>query len=152
MEREPGRPFECVVVAGGDLRPTDPGRARALGERQGEVLVVREMTPAQIRSERQSRYWFVAIVRTVRDIWIRRGLIPTLTPKEAVHDALMTCFGGGLVPTPLGPARTSSTTKTVKEFLAITEEVRGWVRHEYGVPIPSGEDWLRDHAREDGAA
>jgi hypothetical protein len=143
VEREPGRPFECVVLETGELQPTQPARARALGARRGEVVTVREMTVAELRSERQQRYWFVAIVGTVRDIWQReRGY---LIPKEAVHNALVTIFGGGLVETPLGQARTSSATKSKRKFNEMVEGVRDYVWHTYGVPIPSGEEWMREH-------
>lgn len=147
MEREPGRPFECVATQDGSLRPTDPGRARALGERQGEVLVVREMTAAELRRDRQNRYWHVAVVGTIRSIWIAKGLIPSLTPAPAVHAALVTAFGGGLIETPLGPARTSSAMKTVREFNRMTEEARAYAWDTYQVRIPSGEEWSQAHAQ-----
>ena len=147
--REPGRPFECLVTAAGELRPVHPDRARALSAQEGERVTVRLLDAGELRRERQNRYWWVAIVGTVRGCWERE--LDALIPKEAVHDKLVTIFGGGLVDTPEGPARTSSRTKTVREFAAMTNDVRGYVWHAYGVPIPSGEDWLRDHADEEAA-
>ncbi len=144
MEREPGRPFECVVTEEGDLRPR-PGQARALGA--GEVVVVREMTPAELRRDRQNRYWHVAVVGTIRSIWIARGLVPSLTPAQAVHAALVTAFGGGLIETPLGASRTSSAMKTVKEFNRMVEAARDYAWHEYQTRIPSGEEWSMAHAQ-----
>ena len=147
--REPGRFLRCVVTETGELRPTHPGRAADFLARAGEAVVVREMTAADLRTERQSRYWFGAIVATVRALWEKE--LGALIPKEAVHDKLVTIFGGGLVDTPEGPARTSSALKTKREFSRMVEEVRDYVWHRYGVPIPSGEDWLRDHADEEAA-
>ncbi len=143
---EPGRPFECVATAAGELRPVRPDRARSFAEREGDRLVVRVMEADEIRRDRANRYWWAACVETVRDIWQRQ--LGCLIPKEAVHDRLVTIFGGGLVETPLGPARTSSATKTVREFNQMTEDVREYVWHEYGVPIPSGEEWEREHRSE----
>jgi len=143
---EPGRPFECIVTAAGELRPTHPDRARALAAQEGERVTVRLLDAGELRRDRQHRYWWGAIVATVRGCWERE--LDALIPKEAVHDKLLTIFGGGLVDTPEGPARTSSRTKTVREFAEMTNEVRDYVWHRYGVPIPSGEDWLRDHADE----
>jgi hypothetical protein len=145
---EPGRPFECIVTVAGELRPVTPDRARALSTREGERVTVRVLDSGELRRERQNRYWWGAIVETVRGCWERE--LDALIPKEAVHDKLLTIFGGGLVDTPEGPARTSSRTKTVREFAEMTNEVRDYVWHKYGQPIPSGEDWLRDHA--DGEA
>ena len=146
---EPGRPFECIVTAAGELRPVHPDRARALSTQEGQRITVRVLDAEDIRRDRQNRYWWVAIVGTVKVLWERE--IDALIPKEAVHDKLITIFGGGLVDTPEGPARTSSRTKTVREFAAMTNEVRDYVWHRYGVPIPSGEDWLRDHSDEEAA-
>ena len=140
---EPGRPFECIVTAAGDLRPLRPDRARSLAEREGKRLLIREVDAGEIRRERANRYWWAACVDTVRDLWQReRG---HLIPKEAVHGALVTVFGGGLVETPLGPARTRSSTKTVREFNEMVEATREYVWHEWGVSIPSGEEWQQEH-------
>jgi hypothetical protein len=123
-----------------------PDRARAFAEREARRVLLREVDAGEIRRDRANRYWWVAIVDTVRDIWQReRGY---LIPKEAVHGALVTVFGGGLVDTPLGPARTRSSTKTVREFNEMVEAAREYVWHEYGVPIPSGEEWEREHGTE----
>jgi len=158
---EPGRPFECIVTPAGELRPVHPDRARALSTQEGQRVTVRLLDAEDIRRDRANRYWWVAIVGTVKGLWERQleekrraaGLdgLPILIPKEAVHDKLVTIFGGGLVDTPEGPARTSSRTKTVREFAEMTNEVRDYVWHAYGVPIPSGEDWLRDHSDEEAA-
>lgn len=148
--RELGRPFECVVTAAGELRPAHPDRARGLSAREGERVMVRVLDSGELRRERQNRYWFGAIVATVRRCWERE--LDALIPKEAVHDKLVTIFGGGLVDTPEGPARTSSRTKTVRGFSVMCDEVRDYVWHKYGEPIPSGEDWLRDHADDEVAA
>jgi len=147
--REPGRPFECLVTAAGELRPMHPDRARALSTQEGQRVIVRLLDADDIRRDRANRYWWVAIVGTVKGLWERE--LDALIPKEAVHDRLVTIFGGGLVDTPEGPARTSSRTKTVREFAAMTNEVRDYVWHRFGVPIPSGEDWLRDHSDEETA-
>jgi hypothetical protein len=147
--REPGRPFECIVTAAGELRPVHPDRARALSTQEGQRVTVRLLDADDIRRDRANRYWWVAIVGTVKGLWEHE--LDALIPKEAVHDKLVTIFGGGLVDTPEGPARTSSRTKTVREFAAMTNEVRDYVWHRWGVPIPSGEDWLRDHSDEEAA-
>jgi hypothetical protein len=143
---EPGRPFECIVTAAGELRPVHPDRARALSTQEGQRVMVRLLDAEDVRRDRANRYWWVAIVGTVKTLWERE--IDALIPKEAVHDKLVTIFGGGLVETPEGPARTSSRTKTVREFAEMTNDAREYVWHTYGVPIPSGEDWLRDHSDE----
>ena len=146
---EPGRPFECLVTAAGELRPMHPDRARAFSILEGQRVTVRVLDAGELRRERQNRYWWGAIVATVQVLWERE--LDALIPKEAVHDKLVTIFGGGLVDTPEGPARTSSRTKTVREFAAMCDEVRDYVWHRYGQPIPSGEDWLRNHADEDAS-
>jgi len=140
---------EQIAESFGELRPVHPDRARALSTQEGQRITVRVLDAEDIRRDRQNRYWWVAIVGTVKVLWERE--IDALIPKEAVHDKLITIFGGGLVDTPEGPARTSSRTKTVREFAAMTNEVRDYVWHRYGVPIPSGEDWLRDHSDEEAA-
>jgi len=140
---EPGRPFECVVTAAGELRPMHPDRARGLSTREGERVTVRLLDAGELRRERQNRYWWSAIVATVRGCWERE--LDALIPQEAVHDKLLTIFGGGLVETPEGPARTSSRTKTVREHAAMCDEVRDYVWHKWGIPILSGEEWLREH-------
>ena len=125
---EPSRPFECVVTEAGDLHPRQPDRARGLSAHTGQGLMVRIVDAGEIRRDRANRYWWAACVGTVRDIWQReRGI---LIPKEAVHGALVTVFGGGLVETPLGPARTQSSTKTVREFNEMVEATREYVWHE----------------------
>jgi len=143
---EPGRPFECLVTAAGELRPIHQDRARYLAEQEGSSVTVRILDAEDIRRDRANRYWWVAIVGTVKGLWEHE--LDALIPKEAVHDKLVTIFGGGLVDTPEGPARTSSRTKTMREFATMTNEVRDYVWHRYGVPIPSGEDWEREHAME----
>ncbi len=135
------------MTTAGELRPLHPARARGLSERQGEHVAVRILDQGDLRRDRQNRYWWGAIVDTVRDLWERE--IQALIPKEAVHDKLVTIFGGGLVDTPEGPARTSSRTKTVREFAVMVDEVRTYVWHRYGVPIPTGEEWeRREHSQE----
>jgi hypothetical protein len=143
---EPGRPFGCIVTAAGELRPVHPDRARGLSTQEGQQVTVRILDAGELRRDRQSRYWWAAIVGTVKVCWERE--IDALIPKEAVHDKLVTIFGGGLVETPEGPARTSSRTKTVREFAEMTNDAREYVWHTYGVPIPSGEEWEREHGSE----
>jgi len=136
---EPGHPFEAIVTATGDLQPVDLARARLFLARAGQRLTLKEMDSGELRRDRQSRYWFKAVVGTVKQLWEKQ--CGHLIPKEAVHDRLVTIFGGGLVETPLGLARTSSSMKTVREFAQMTSDVIEYVWHEYGVQIPSSDEW-----------
>jgi hypothetical protein len=146
-----GRLFAGQVDGAGAFRLFPPAelafQAAVAEQPAGARLWVLLKTEEDIRSDRANRYWWVACVATVRDLWQKQ--LGTLIPKEAVHDRLVTIFGGGLVDTPLGPGRTSSRTKTTRAMYLMTEEVREYVWHEYGVAIPSGEDWLRDHGEEE---
>jgi hypothetical protein len=109
----------------------------------GEEVLLREVTADEIRSERQMRYWFVAIVGFFVEQWERD--LGKRYSKEEAHAALMVAFGGGPVDTPLGPSYPSSKLKTKREFAEITNLVREYVWHKHQVNIPSGEDWMREH-------
>ncbi len=131
------------------FRPLDsPPR----GFRDGEVVIFREITPDEIRSNAQLRYWFGAVVKTVRACWLEergRDYLPL-----QVHAVLMTEFSdepdASMVDTPLGPTYNqypSSRFKSKGEFARITDRVREWVARRYsGVNIPSPAEWNGEDA------
>jgi hypothetical protein len=118
----------------------------------GEVVVLREVTADEQRSAAQLRYWFGAVVPTVRACWLKergRDYLPL-----QVHAVLMTEFGdepdASMVDTPLGPTYQrypSSRFKSKGEFARITDRVREWVARRYpGVTIPSPDEWNGEDA------
>lgn len=146
------REFAAAIQPSGGLYAMSPDVGRALAERRGEVVVLREVTAAEQRSAAQLRYWFGAVVPTVRACWFKergRDYLPL-----QVHAVLMTEFGdepdASMVDTPLGPTYQrypSSRFKSKGEFSRITERVREWVARRYpGVTIPSPDEWNGEDA------
>lgn len=138
------------VTPEGTLRIYETTRLDAwLAKRKGQRIELELRTEAQIRSSQQNRYWHGVVVSTVADLWEREGVrmrtaggVVIPLPKEAVHDALVTAFGGGVVTTPLGRARRKSTTQmTVEEFSGLIDAVRDYALQKYGSVIPTPEEW-----------
>lgn len=99
---------------------------------------------AEERSSQQNRYWWGVIVKAVREQWIREGVqivtesgVEMPIPKEQVHDALVTAFGGGMVRTPLGRARKGSSSMSVEEFGHLIEVTSEWWHDRYKSTFPA---------------
>lgn len=147
---ESPRDFQVTVLPNGDLRPS----GRNYSARRGEILTVRELTPEDIRSARQLRYWFGAVIPVFRSVWKQpkdertkagrhgRG---TDYGKMGTHAALMRAFGES-IDTPFGPAYPSSRFKTKREFSRIVDEARQFSLDEFGIPIPTPEEWNGEEA------
>jgi len=129
-------------LAGGALTPLSPAVSERLSDRrEGESIVLREVTPSELRSERQLRYWFGVVIPVFADQWEREK--GRQYPKECVHSALMAAFGGGPVETPLGPSYPPSKFKSRAEFARIVDDAREYAWHAWGVNIPTpGEEGL----------
>lgn len=137
--------FPAHVTVDGALEVYDQAAWRqALQRKAGKRVWVELLSEAQVRSSQQNRYWWAVVVATVSDLWEREGLrmrtgegVQIPLPKEVIHDALVTAFGGGVVETPLGKARRKSTPQmTVDEFSALIDATKEYVLHKYGVVIP----------------
>jgi hypothetical protein len=110
----------------------------------GEEVLLREVTADELRSERQLKYWFGAVVKAIQACWLEeRG---KRYSKEEVHAALMTAFGGGLVQTPLGPSYPTSKLKTKRAFAEITDEARSYAWETYDCRIPTPDEWNGEDA------
>lgn len=120
-------------------------------KRNGQGVEVEIRDQAAIRSNRQNRYWWGCIVKTVAEQWEREGIlwqevpgVPTPLPTDVVHDALVTAFGDGFVDTPFGRARRSTTSYSVKEFTRLIDRVAEWYLEKYKGHLPKPEEWSEE--------
>ena len=132
--------FAAHVTDGGVLQVYDEAKwHQALDKRSGKRVWVELLSEAQIRSNQQNRRWWGLIVPAVQECWQRDRGDTLPLPKEAVHDALVAAFGGGMVKTPLGRARRSTTSMSTEEFTALMEAVEEYALHKYQMVIPDEE-------------
>ncbi len=142
--------FAAHAIEGPKLHVYDEGRwLDALDKRVGgKRFWVELLSEAQIRSSQQNKYWWGVVVDTVAQLWDVDGWrwkmangVEVPLPKEAVHDALVTAFGGGVVATPLGKARRRSTAEmSVEDFSVLIENVKEYALHKYQIVIPDPEE------------
>lgn len=100
------------------------------------------------RSTRANRYWYGAVVKTFQDIWSRGRVAADLPPytKEQVHDTLVRVLVGE-VEGPLGHKEPAPTkVMDSHEFWTLTEKARHMAFHDYGMNIPTPEEWREDAA------
>lgn len=147
--------FPATVRADGSLLIfSEEAWKKALAKRAGQRVEVELRSEAQIRSARQNRFFHGPVLDFVASLWWKDGVryrtpdgadLPL--PKEAVKDALVTAFGGGLIQTPLGKARRRSTADmTVAEFSEMLERIGDYCLHKVGARgvLPSPEEWSGD--------
>ena len=135
--------FAAHVTDGGVLQVYDEAKWRqTLDKRVGKRVWVELLNEAQARSSQANRYWWAVCVATVQECWQRDRGDALPLPAEAVHDALVTAFGGGLVETPFGKARRKSSAQmTVDEFSGLIESTADYLNSKYGCVLPSPEEW-----------
>ena len=135
--------FAAAVRADGSLLIyAEEAWKKALIKRKGQRVELELRDEAAIRSHRANAYWWAVCVPFVQECWQRETGDVLPLPKEAVHDALVTAFGGGVVMTPLGKARRNSTAAmTVVEFSTLIDAVREYALQKYGSVIPTPEEW-----------
>lgn len=134
--------FAASVTADGTIRIHDHHRRdRWTAQRLDQRIEVELRDAAAIRSDRQNRYWWAVCVPFVQECWQRERGARLPLPKEAVHDALMTAFGGGWIDTPLGRARNSSARMKVDDFTRLIESVQEYALTKYEAVLPTPEDW-----------
>lgn len=114
---------------------------REIARREGRRVWLRILDERQVRTDQQNRYWWVAIVATIRDLWWKRSGAALPLPKEAVHAALVQSLCG-LVDTPLGAVRVQSKTLTTAEFTDLIEGARAYALETFGVNIPTPAEWM----------
>lgn len=144
---EPSRDFEVTVLPNGDLRPS----GRSYRARQGEVLTVRELTASEIRTARQLRYWFGAVVKAIRSVWAHP---PTpLNPegrgidygKDGTHYGLLKAFADE-IETPFGSAHPFSRSMTKAQFSRLVDAVRLYADEDCKIHVPTPEEWNGEDA------
>lgn len=139
------------VTSSGTIQLPLDERLRAwLVKRKGQRLEVELRDEAAIRSDRQNRYFHGPLIDHVAALWWEDGIrycspegVEFPMPREAIKDALVTAFGGGVIETPLGKARRRSTADmTVAEMSALFERINEYCVHKVGArgPIPDPED------------
>jgi hypothetical protein len=117
----------------------------------GEEVLLREVTQDEMRTERQLKYWFAAVVPPIIAAWrVEKGREYT---KLQVHAALMAAFTERFewdeIETPLGTIPQeypSSRFKSRAEFARITDDVRTWARGRYKIHIPTPDEWNGEDA------
>ena len=144
--------FLGMVGPDGLFHPWSPEAwVRWLEKRMGQRVEVELRDEAAIRSSRQNRFLHGPVLDFVAALWWKDGVRYRISdgaelplPKEAVKDALVTAFGGGVIPTPLGKARRRSTADmTVVEFSEMLDRINEYCTHKEGArgPIPTPEEW-----------
>jgi hypothetical protein len=117
------------------LRPISPEGEAAVLSKQGQVVKVEILSPKQIHSRQQERYWFGVIVPMILACWLNEKEWAVEPDKETVHGRLVAAVFG-MIETPLGPERVSSRHLTVEQYSQLIQAGKDYLWGKYKVTAP----------------
>lgn len=119
------------------LVPTDSASAYAIKSWKTDVINVELQDERRMHSRQQEKFWHGVICPAVAELW-RQDKEWSFTPdKGVVHGAFMVAVFG-VVRTPVGEARRSSTTLTLEEYSQLIEAARehAWTKYHVTLSEP----------------
>ena len=125
-------PFLAVK---GSLRPISPEGEAVCLSKQGQVVKAEILTPRQIHSRRQENYWHGVIVPMILACWLAEKEWAIPPDHGTVHGRLVGVVFG-MVDTPLGPERLSSTPLTIQQYSTLIKRGVEYLHMKYGVVAP----------------
>lgn len=122
----------------GCLRPITPEGEALCAGRQGHVVKVDILTPKQIHSRAQENYWHGVMVPCILACWKAEKEWSVTPNHDTVHGRLVAAVFG-MIDTPLGPERMSSTKLTIEQYTQLIEAGKEhlWDRYQVRAPEPS---------------
>ena len=123
------------VVLKGSLRPVTPEGEAVLLSHQGRVVKVEILTPRQIHTRQQEKFWWGPMLSTIRACWAEEMGWTVLPVKDVIHGRLVAAVFG-TVDTPLGPERVSSRDLTVEQYSQLIQAGTEHLWNKYKVPAP----------------
>ena len=106
---------------GGEMKPLEPELwAKAIESWPDGIVYVELQDEKRAHTRQQEKFWWGVVVPFVLELWKQeRGWTVTPSP-EVVHDGFVRAVFG-VLDTPLGAARRSSTTLTLEEYSQLIE-------------------------------
>ena len=123
------------LAVDGSLRPISPEGEAVVLSNSGRVVKVEILTPKQIHTRQQEKYWWAVIVPMILACWAHEMGWTVLPDKEVVHGRLVSAVFG-TVDTPLGPERVSSRNLTVEQYTKLIEAGKDYLWAKYKVTAP----------------
>lgn len=120
---------------GDALVPADMGSAFLLKAWKSDVMNVELQDDRRAHSRQQEKFWHGVICPVVAELWRQDKEWSFAPSKGLVHGAFMAAVFG-LVKTPVGEARRSSTTLTLEEYSQLIDAAREHALEKYGQTLP----------------
>lgn len=118
--------------------PADTASAYAVKQWKTDVINVELQDERRMHSRAQERFWWGVMIPAVLELWRQEKEWTVLPEKGVVHGAFVRAVFG-VVETPLGPERRSSTGLTLEEYSQLIEAAREHALTKYGVVLPDAE-------------
>jgi hypothetical protein len=126
--------IRCLRVAEA-LVPIDSASAHALKTWKTDKIHVELQDERRMHTRQQEKFWYGVVVPIIAQCWKSEKGWAVLPDKSVVHGRLVgTVFG--MVDTPLGPERRSSTTLTLEEYGQLIEYASEYLKDKYNVIVP----------------
>ena len=125
-------PFLCLQ---GSLRPVTPEGEAVCLSKQGQLVKVEVLSPKQLHSRQQEKYWHGVIVPMILACWLAEKEWAVKPNHDTVHGRLVRAVFGE-IETPLGPERMSSTNLTVEQYSELIERGIEYLMDRYKVTVP----------------
>jgi hypothetical protein len=128
-------PFLAVK---GTLRPISPEGEAFVLSKERQVVKAEFLTPKQIHSRAQECYWHGVMVPCILACWKAEKEWSVTPNHDTVHGRLVAAVFG-MIDTPLGPERMSSTKLTIEQYTQLIEAGKEhlWDRYQVRAPEPS---------------
>lgn len=117
------------------LRPISPEGEAVLLSHQGRVVKVEILTPKQIHTRQQEKYWWAVMVPLILACWTQEMGWAVTPDKEVAHGRMVAAVFG-TVDTPLGQERVSSRNLTIEQYSQLIEAGREYLLTKYQVTAP----------------
>ena len=119
----------------GTLRPTSPEGEAVVLSKQGQIVKLEILTPKQIHSRQQEKFWHGVIVPIILACWLAEKEWAVTPDHDTVHGRLVAAVFGE-IETPLGRERMSSTKLTIEQYSTLIERGVEYLLTRYGVVAP----------------
>lgn len=126
--------IRCRRVAD-SLVPADTAAAFAIKAWKSDLINVELQDEKRMHSRQQAKFWWGIVVPTISELWRQEKGWAVAPDKSVIHGAIVGAVFG-LVETPLGPTRRSSTTLTLEEYMELIDWAKSYCLEKYKVSLP----------------
>ena len=120
------------------LAGIDSGATAVIRSWKSDVVNVELQDERRAHSRQQEKFWWAIIVPAIGELWRQEKGWSVAPDKSVVHGAFVQAVFG-MVDTPLGPTRRSSTTLTLDEYSQLISAAHEHAWTKYKVNLPTSE-------------